>query len=70
MNVTDKMISIMAGWSKLLFRDPDVERVAIPRAEKCARCDNANDSNWCAICNCYIPAKVRSLKEKCPIDEW
>lgn len=65
-----KLQRIIEGWSNLLIRDPEVEKFALERAEKCANCDAANDKNFCAICGCYIPAKVRSKKEKCPNGEW
>lgn len=25
---------------------------------------------WCSICKCFVPAKARVEKEKCPIGLW
>jgi len=25
---------------------------------------------WCSICKCFIPAKARVEKEKCPENKW
>lgn len=65
-----KLESIISGWKNLLYRDPSVEVIAIERAKKCASCNNLGALGFCSICSCYVPAKVRSLNEKCPINEW
>ncbi len=70
MTVSEKLASIVSGWKNLLYKDLSIEGVAMKRAEKCAKCNNANNRNFCVLCNCYIPAKIRSLKEQCPIGEW
>jgi hypothetical protein len=36
-----KLQNIIAGWANLAFTDPNVEQVAIKRAEICAQCPKA-----------------------------
>jgi len=59
-----KLKSILTGWRNVIWPDPIVEEIALQRAEVCAGCD-LNDDNWCKDCKCYIPAKARSLAERC-----
>ena len=70
MTKTEKLNSIIAGWSYLLWRDPEVEKIATVRANICASCDKLNKASVCIECTCYIPAKVRSIDEKCKIGKW
>jgi hypothetical protein len=70
MTASEKLQSIISGWSNLLYRNAEVEKIALERAKKCAGCPKANSINVCILCNCYIPAKVRSLKEKCKDNQW
>lgn len=77
MDISDKLHAIYLGWQKLLFRDDTVEKIAIKRAEKCAKCSESvflvgDLYNHCRKCKCYLPAKVRSLDKsnKCPLGKW
>ena len=60
----DKLKSIKEGWINVLWPDPEVEKIAVDRASVCAECSE-NDGNWCMDCMCFIPAKIRSLAERC-----
>jgi len=62
--ILDKLKSIKEGWENVIWPDPEVEKIATERIEICAKC-NQNEGNWCTDCNCYIPAKARSLSEEC-----
>lgn len=64
-----KLKSIYDGWSNLIWKSPEVERIAKERALICAHCD-LNKHELCKECGCYLPAKIRSIKEKCPIAKW
>ena len=64
---TDKLKSILEGWKNVIWKNPQVEKIAHDRAEICAKCD-CNDKGWCNDCGCPIIAKARSLSEYC--DEW
>jgi len=67
MKIISKSSSIAKGYYYLFFKDDKVEEFARIRAEKCFMC---NGSTWCKHCGCYLPAKVRSKKEQCPINKW
>jgi len=60
----DKLKSILTGWKNVIWRDPVIEKIAHERAAICAECD-LNKGSWCSDCNCFIPAKARSLAESC-----
>lgn len=60
---------IIEGWANLTFKNKEVEQIAEHRAHVCAVC-RQNNNNWCLICKCYIPAKVRSRTEQCPEKLW
>lgn len=68
----NKISEIYNGWKNLYKKnDPKIEEIARRRAEKCADCNFLRETtNTCKLCGCYIPAKIRSVKSKCPINEW
>ena len=62
---------IYAGWKNYVFPSPAVEREAKRRIKICVEnCDKLSDRKFCTKCNCYMPAKVRSLKSRCPLRKW
>lgn len=63
----NKLKSILAGWSNVLWSSDEVKQIAIERAEICSECDK-NKHTFCTDCGCWIPAKARSLDEVC--DKW
>ena len=65
----DKLKSIYDGWSNLIWKDKEVERIAKERAVICSECGQ-NKHEWCNECGCYLPAKIRSIQEKWPIAKW
>lgn len=60
---------IIEGWGNYVFRTPESELIAYERAKYCAVCPD-NKFEWCNVCKCYIPAKVRSMAEQCPKKLW
>lgn len=66
-----KFEEIVSGWKNYFFKDEEVENKAKVRLKICLECNHINNSNdKCTICGCFIPAKVRSLKSKCPKSKW
>ena len=63
----NKLKSILAGWSNVLWSNETIRAVAHERAAVCAVCDK-NKKNWCTDCGCWIPAKARSPDEVC--EHW
>ena len=64
-----KLQEIYNGWKNLIFPSEESEILAIKRAEICAKCPS-NIKNTCTLCECYLPAKVRSVDSKCPNNKW
>ena len=65
-----RLNEIYVGWKNVAFKNPEIEEVAKNRAKICVLCKNLRGNNTCKICGCYIPAKIRSPKSKCPINLW
>ncbi len=65
----NKLEQIYEGWSNWINRDPEVETIALVRADICAAC-SSNTLSVCTECGCLIAAKTRSLKTDCPRNKW
>jgi hypothetical protein len=65
----NKVERIIEGWENYVFKTPEIEKIALHRAEICAVCSQ-NKNEWCVQCKCFIPAKTRSKTEKCPCELW
>jgi recombinational DNA repair protein RecR len=40
------------------------------RMETCEGCENLQVTKQCAICHCFMPAKVRLARSSCPKGLW
>jgi hypothetical protein len=65
----NKLSSIIEGWKNLLFRVNETNEIIITRSKICFKCDK-NLSKFCKECGCFIPAKINSLQEECPLKKW
>lgn len=67
-----KLSEIYDGWKNYVFPTPEMELKAKERISVCVKneCNKFRTNNTCSICGCYMPAKVRSPKSKCPINKW
>lgn len=66
-----KLQEIIDGWKNFTFKNSEIEALAKDRARICVNCPQLKQNvNACKICGCYIPAKVRSIKSKCPLKKW
>lgn len=65
-----KLSEIYNGWKNLTFPNNRVEKEAKRRIAICIDCDKLNNRNFCVLCGCYMPAKVRSPKSHCRIKKW
>lgn len=65
-----KLSEIYNGWKNLTFQNSKTETIAKKRIEICIDCNKLNNRNFCALCGCYMPAKVRSLKSHCRLNKW
>lgn len=73
-----KVANIIDGYTNLLYKDIEVEGIAKDRLDICNSCTsikvlsimNNTMFKYCGICRCPISAKIRSIKEHCPINKW
>jgi hypothetical protein len=69
-----KAQEILDGWKALVWKDPERERLAQYRSLHCGICEHLSTTAkyylYCNRCGCYIPAKVRAIGSKCPINKW
>jgi len=63
---------IWAGYKNLIVTDPVIEKIAMDRYDHCHTCEKLRSNRTCSICGCFMPAKVRSPKSKCPpsVGKW
>lgn len=66
----DKFNEIVLGWKNIVFKSEEVEKMAKDRLLSCLKCQYITKRKTCSKCGCYIPAKVRSEKSKCPKNYW
>ena len=69
MSKAEKIGSIITGWANVIWKDKKTEAEALRRIKICSTCVQ-NRNNKCGSCNCWIPAKARSMVEHCPINLW
>jgi len=65
-----KLEEIYQGWKNYAFPNPEMEELAKKRAAICVDCPKLKSNNFCSVCGCYIPAKTRSKKSRCPLSKW
>jgi hypothetical protein len=58
------------GLSNFGQANSEVEALALARFKVCVKCPFRRNNNTCRKCNCFLPAKTRSVKEQCPIKNW
>lgn len=61
---------IISGWKNYVFPNKEIEKIATNRMLTCLDCERLRKDNRCNLCGCFMPAKVRSIKSKCPIKKW
>ena len=67
-----QLSEIYDGWKNYVFQDPEVEEIAKKRIAICVanECKKFKSNKSCAMCGCYMPAKVRSKRSKCSMGKW
>lgn len=67
-----RLSEIYEGWKNFAFPNPKVEEEAKRRMAICVKndCKKLRSNNTCELCGCYMIAKVRSPKSKCPLNKW
>lgn len=65
-----KVGRIIEGWYNLLFSSKQSsDENIVNRAKICFSCEK-NKMKICSECGCFIPAKINSLTESCPLNKW
>jgi len=67
-----QLLEIYEGWKNLIFPSPEIEEIAKKRIAICVQndCKKLRANNSCALCGCYMPAKVRSPQSRCMLKKW
>jgi hypothetical protein len=66
-----RLSEIYIGWKNFTFPNLKIEELAKKRIEICVNdCNKLNKRNFCKLCGCYMPAKVRSPKSHCYLKKW
>ena len=61
---------IYDGWKNYAFPNPSIEEMAKKRVIICVECPKLRPNKVCSSCGCYIPAKTRSPRSRCPLRKW
>ena len=64
------LLDIYEGWKNLIFENPEIEAEAKRRMAICVSCPKLRITKTCAMCGCFMPAKVRNMKMKCGLEKW
>jgi hypothetical protein len=72
MAILNKIKEIYDGWKNLFFPNPALKEMIDKRSNICDKCEHLSTKIYlhCDICNCYMPAKVRSVDSECPLNLW
>ena len=63
------MNEIFEGFKNIIFTDTKIEEEAERRLKICFDCPFLNRTR-CGKCGCFLKAKTRSPKSKCPDNRW
>ena len=69
----EQLGQIYEGWKNLIFKNKQVEDVALPRLEICAKCPirtNGICDSSKGGCGCSLSLKTRALSSECPLGKW
>lgn len=73
----DLLKEIYGGWKKVVFPTKKTEELAKKRIKICLQCKKddgtpmmSSTTKRCGICKCFMPAKVRNEKSRCPLGKW
>ena len=69
-NFLKNIQNIMIGFRNLVWKNPEVEKIAMERIKICASCKELKDNGFCGLCGCYVAAKIRVPEEQCKIGLW
>lgn len=61
--------NIIQGFFNLA-KGEELTKREIERTRICMSCQKRTQMNTCEICFCYLPAKIRVFKERCPNKKW
>ena len=67
----EKIRDVLEGWFNMLFRRRYMAELARARLTECNGCEFKKlKTNTCGICGCFLPAKARVFRQKCPEGKW
>ena len=62
---------IIVGWKNYFIKNPKFEPIAKKRFGICYSCQYLKKPTYrCGKCGCFMVAKVRNPRSKCPISLW
>lgn len=67
----EEINQIAEGWKNLIFKNPVSEEMGKKRVAICLPCNHYKSITMrCGVCNCYVPAAVRSSQKRCLKGKW
>lgn len=69
--------TIVPAWWKVVFHDPENERIALERGIICKECEfrgrfvrSKKYGDKCLKCGCPLISKIRARENGCPAKKW
>lgn len=72
MTTVEQINQIAEGWKNLIFKNPVSEEMGKKRLAICVDCKPhfKEVTLRCGVCNCFVPAAVRSSQKRCLKGKW
>lgn len=61
---------IFEGWKNFAIQNPRIEKISKRRMDICSKCKHLTPKGKCKKCGCFMFAKTRAPKARCPIGYW
>ncbi len=68
--VSDDLKNIYFGWKNYIVPNKEIEKIANKRLKICYECKHFTLRGRCKKCGCFMNAKTRAKKAKCPLKYW
>lgn len=67
---SDTLKNFYEGWMNYVFPNKDADELSKKRFAICKKCEHLTKMGRCRKCGCFMEAKSRAKKTKCPINLW
>lgn len=66
----DRVAQFYEGWKNYSFPNKETEFLSNKRMKICKQCEYFTPKGRCRKCGCFMVAKSRSKRARCPLRLW